>query len=660
LNRDLSFSAVDRAENIRRAGEVAKIFTDEGTTVLAAFITPLDAIRRAVRGIFEPGHYVEIFLDCPLAVCEMRDPKGLYCRARSGLIPEFTGISAPFEVPLGSDLRIPTGEQTVEESLDSVSKWLENRFPDLKRSRSAPLRRSFGRKRVAVIGLDSVPPSLVFGEASRDLPNLKALMEHGAWGTLRSTDPPITIPAWTTITTGKDPGELGLYGFRNRFDYDYKEMSIANASHVEARRVWDYVEESGRCSVVIGVPQTYPPRPHNGITICGFPAPESELPHTFPEEIAEEVSQAAGGRYLTDLIGFRTQPRNQLLCNIYSMMERRFGVARELLIRKPWDFFMMVETAPDRLHHGFWRYASPDHPCYQPGNPYEFAVRDFYRSLDAALGSLLALFDDHTTVFVVSDHGVRTMKGGVCINEWLIENGFLHLRRKPGGDGMVTPDLVDWTRTVAWSEGGYYARIFLNVKGREPEGVVEAAAYEVFRDELAERLRSMDGENGEPLANRVLKPEQIYRACRNVPPDLIVYFDDLNRRSIGTVGHGRIFCSGNDRGPDDANHDPEGIFLVTRMADLRRGVRNGKQITGASCLDVTPTILHEFGLPIPHDLGGAIIEDSFGERGRDETQLVACCESAAKVLFEPPCETMGYTAEEEETIKKRLTELGYL
>ena len=104
LNRDLGFSALDRAENIRRAAEVAKILCDAGHTVLAAFITPLESLRQAVRSLFRPDAFVEVFLDCPLAVCETRDPKGLYCRARKGDIPEFTGISSPFERPCASEL----------------------------------------------------------------------------------------------------------------------------------------------------------------------------------------------------------------------------------------------------------------------------------------------------------------------------------------------------------------------------------------------------------------------------------------------------------------------------------------------------------------------------------------------------------------------------
>lgn len=127
LNKDLGFSSTDRTENIRRAAEVAKILSNAGHTVVAAFITPLESLRSTVRGLFEPGRYVEIFLDCPLGVCEARDVKGLYSRARNGEVSDFTGISAPFEVPTRPDLVIPTGQQTVRESLDMIINWLERK-----------------------------------------------------------------------------------------------------------------------------------------------------------------------------------------------------------------------------------------------------------------------------------------------------------------------------------------------------------------------------------------------------------------------------------------------------------------------------------------------------------------------------------------------------
>jgi adenylyl-sulfate kinase len=654
LNRDLGFSALDRTENIRRAGEIAKILTDEGYTVIAAFITPLEVIRQAVRSLFDPDCFTEIFLDCPLSECENRDVKGLYFRARKGQIPEFTGISAPFERPCSPDIVVSTSGCSAQESLDAVLAYLDRKPNGAAGNCSpAPVHGS-GSKRVAVVGLDSVPAGLIFGEYRHLMPNVQALTEHGLWGSLRSTDPPITIPAWTSITSGKDPGELGLYGFRNRSGFDYN-LTVADSSKVQVKRVWDHLEERGLKSALVGIPQTYPARPHNGLTVADFLAPRIDERFTYPPDLVSELNSRAGGGYMPDVKGFRTEDKDRLLTDLYAMVEGRFRLCADLLRREDWDFFMMVEIATDRLHHGFWRFSRKDHRLYEPGNPYENVMPDFYRYVDGKLASLLAMLDDDTTLIMVSDHGAKSMAGGVCVNEWLIRKGYLVLKQMPEEVTALTPELVDWSRTRAWSEGGYYARVFINVQGREPHGVTPAEQYEATRNEVAALLSAIPNGDGTSVSGRVLKPERLYRAVNGYPPDLIVYFDDLGYRSIGTVGHGKIHVYGNDTGPDDANHDHDGFFLCVRMSDLRKGIRRGCCVQGLNCLDITPTILNEFGLLVPPELGGKVLDiDSAGISSRSFESVPRSESSEAK---DTPA---GFTADEEEIVKRRLAELGYI
>src|SRR5205814_8897167 len=138
----------------------------------------------------------------------------------------------------------------------------------------------------------------------------------------------------------------------------------------------------------------------------------------------------------------------------------------------------------DRIHHGFWEFHDPAHVKYEPGNPYETVIRDYYRYLDEEVGRLLELLDEETAVLVVSDHGAQRLDGGFCINEWLVREGLLVLKSDPK---EVTPFAkldVDWEKTKVWSEGGYYARVFFNVKNREPQGTIEPADYQRFRDEI--------------------------------------------------------------------------------------------------------------------------------------------------------------------------------
>ncbi|MGQ7957245.1 adenylyl-sulfate kinase [Pseudomonas sp. SP16.1] len=126
LNRDLGFSASDRRENIRRAGEVAALMVDAGLIVMAAFISPFRVDRDAIRQLL-PGRFIEVFVDTPLQVCERRDPKGLYRQARAGLIRDFTGLDSPFEAPLAAELRIDTSELEVEEAVERIHDYLRNR-----------------------------------------------------------------------------------------------------------------------------------------------------------------------------------------------------------------------------------------------------------------------------------------------------------------------------------------------------------------------------------------------------------------------------------------------------------------------------------------------------------------------------------------------------
>ncbi|ACM19798.1 adenosine-5'-phosphosulfate 3'-kinase [Geotalea daltonii FRC-32] len=127
LNSDLGFSEADRRENIRRIGEVAKLFVDAGIIVLAAFISPYREDRERVRALFEPAEFIEVFVNCDLAVCESRDPKGLYRKARSGELKQFTGIDSPYEVPFSPELVVNTACSTVKSGVQSVLAFVRDR-----------------------------------------------------------------------------------------------------------------------------------------------------------------------------------------------------------------------------------------------------------------------------------------------------------------------------------------------------------------------------------------------------------------------------------------------------------------------------------------------------------------------------------------------------
>ncbi len=455
-------------------------------------------------------------------------------------------------------------------------------------------------------------------------------MNIGAYCPLESTIPPITVPAWMCMMTGRDPGSLGIYGFRNRSDRGYAALSFANNRMVREDAIWDVLGRAGKKSILLGVPLTYPPKPINGLLVSDFLAPDTSVDYTYPPELKREVEDLVGD-YILDVRSFRTNDKERLLREIREMTAQRFQLARHLVTNHPWDLFAMVEMGPDRMHHGFWRYFDPQHRLHEPGHPLEHALFDYYLELDHHIGELLDSLPSEAAVMVVSDHGAKRMDGAVCLNDWLMQEGYLTLKEPlPVGEVVpFKPDLVDWSSTRAWGDGGYYGRVFLNVAGREPQGIVSAAEAEELKRELSQKLEALPDDQGKPLGSKVFLPEQTYRAVNGVPPDMIVYFGDLHWRSVGSVGHPSVWIHENDTGPDDANHAQFGIcILPPAMSGGKLGLGPSRTI-----YDIAPLILRHFGLEPPPGMGSASVTVG------DESV---------------------YTAEEEAEIARRLEELGYL
>jgi predicted AlkP superfamily phosphohydrolase/phosphomutase len=293
-----------------------------------------------------------------------------------------------------------------------------------------------------------------------------------------------------------------------------------------------------------------------------------------------------------------------------------------------------VEIGLDRLHHGFWKYHDAEHVLHEPDSPYRDVIRDYYRYLDEEVGCLLVNLTEDTAVLVVSDHGAQRLDGGFCVNEWLVREGLLVLHEYPR---EVTPFAklnVDWSRTKVWSEGGYYARMFFNVKGREPYGTIDLIDYEKVRNELKERLEATTDERSRPLGTQVFRPEEVYRTIRKVAPDLIVHFGGLYWRSIGGVGYPTLHVQENDTGPDDCNHAQFGSFILAASNNPLRG-----EIVGAHLLDIAPTLLELGGYDVPSSVQGCSLMAGRAISVSSEAAL---------------------TPADEEVIRERLSGLGYI
>jgi predicted AlkP superfamily phosphohydrolase/phosphomutase len=456
---------------------------------------------------------------------------------------------------------------------------------------------------VLVIGLDSCSPWTLFERFRPCTPHLQELFSRSVRGTLRTIDPPITVPAWAVMFSGMDPGTLGIYGFRHRRPGTYWDQYVPSSRTLLQPMVWDRLSRVGKRVCVIGMPPGYPPPTVNGVYISDFLTPDNAQDFVHPLSLRDEVKAAAGGSYTFD-VTFRADDRERIGRELTEMTRQHLAVARHLWKKEPWDFFALHEIGPDRLHHTFWKFFDPSHPRYEENARYRELCEEYYRSLDAGIGAWLDEVPDDVRILVVSDHGSQAMQGGFAVNDWLIQKGYLALRGprpKPGTPLEQVP--VDWSKTRAWGAGGYYARIFYNVKGREPEGIVPAKDVPAFEGRLTDDLRAIVGPDGRSLDVDVRPPRSIYREVRGDSPDLMVYFRRASWRSAGTVGYDSLYLAENDTGPDDSVHSFEGVYAV-------RGASSGAGTVGPEerLIDIGPTVLRMLGIEVPREVQGRPID----------------------------------------------------
>ena len=260
---------------------------------------------------------------------------------------------------------------------------------------------------------------------------------------------------------------------------------------------------------------------------------------------------------------------------------------------------MMHEIGLDRIQHGFWRFMDPTHRDYHPNHRYRDVIRQYYQYLDDQIEELLQLFDDDTSVMVVSDHGSQKMEGAIWINEWLAREGYLAFTepptrscrwRGPGGLG---------SRTRVWGEGGHYARLCLNVRGREAQGMRRSSrSRSRCRDELIAGLKRWAVRKVSPSAPASTSLRTLWAEQRGIPPDLVVYLGDLAWRSNGSIGSGQIYSFENDTGARRREpHPPRSV---------RDGWQRGaaRRVADLTIYDVAPTILAEYGLSVPARMQG--------------------------------------------------------
>jgi len=553
-------------------------------------------------------------------------------------------------------------------------------------------------QRICVIGLDGATLDLIEPWIQKGkLPTLKKLISNGTKGRLRSAIPPITAPAWSSFITGKNPGKHGLYDFIARRPGTYQTRPF-NASDRNGESLWSLLSRAGKRVTILNVPMTYPPEPVNGFMVSGMGTPATVDDFCYPKEIIHDLRRVVPNYEVQNEGIFDPRGReHQMLQAVQKMTAMRQQTVRHFLTQAEWDFFMVVFMATDWLQHYFWHYMDESHPCHDPEAPaiLKNAILDCYRQIDDCLGEILDCLDDDTLVIIMSDHGFGPQEKYLHVNTWLWENGYLHFKstaqtrlketlfksgitplniyeflRRLGKSRTVAQNLrqrkesvreavnrmflsfndVDWGRTRAYSVGNI-GPIYVNLKGREPEGAVEPGhEYDDLVAELTDALfRLRDPISGDQIVEHVYRREEVFHGDHLTDaPDLLFLPRDMKY-----IGYGLLQFSSNhwlaasDR---SGGHRMDGLLLMHGS-----GVRTGHELASARIIDLAPTILAAMGVPVPTDMDGQVLTNAFVE----DIQVTM------QVGYQAPkqdaaAQAIDLSAKDEDEILERLRGLGYV
>ncbi len=554
--------------------------------------------------------------------------------------------------------------------------------------------------RVFVLGLDAATFDVIDYLVGRgELPHLASIMAGGVRAPLESTIPPVTPPAWTTMTTGVNPGKHGVFDFFFKEEHGYR-LIPNNAATVNAEPIWAILSRQGRRVCVYNVPFTYPPRPVNGVLISGPDTPGITKTFTYPASLKDELL-ARFPDYQIEVrrdrwvISHYQDARGWYQREIMGQMETQFRVIDFLLEREAWDFFMAVITAPDRLQHVYWDAvaAALRQPSLSPSDDAQ-AVFDCYRRIDEHIGRLRQRLGSETAFLIVSDHGFGTLEREVYLNQVFQQAGLLAFER---GALPVGRRLRRWTlaaarthvpvvlktwikrrvalprdpiearvetsvRPIAWGQTqvlalGLWGGIWLNVRGRETAGTVAPEQYDAVCDQVSRLLLALrDPDDGRPLVDRVYRRGELYEgAMLHRMPDLVAVMRGwAYRPGFPRHAQGREVVGLPVRalGPlsGTGHHRPQGVLAMSHPW-LRRGTT-----IAARLLDITPTVLYLMGLPIPQDMDGQVLTEGLApEVLTAHPPAYEGSTQVGDVASQP-----AYSQEDQAVIEERLRGLGYL
>jgi len=489
------------------------------------------------------------------------------------------------------------------------------------------------QRKVILLGLDGLNPELVY-KWQDELPNIKKIMEQGiCYGKVKSCVSPTAASTWSSVLSGKNPGQFGFWDFTYRKDYSYGEPELATSRVRDERTgtLYKILSEFGKKVAVVNVPVSYPPPEiPNGYSISCSMTPDLESEFTYPPSLKEEIKKIIGD-YLIDAspsgTDFRQMNKEETIKRIYDMDKQRFVLTKHFITNKDCDFVFTVIRGTDRMAHLFYRYFDENHVRYTASENYKDGLKNHYRFCDENIGEIMDLIDSNSILGVLSSYSVQRMDGRINLNEWLIHNGYLSVSARPSSLTSLSKAKIDWLKTIAWTTG-YTGRVYLNVKGRESEGRVHPKDYHKVLDELSREILAITDPNGRKLDTRTYKRDHIhFGRYAKYGPDLFVHFDNCYWSTNEMIGYDSIYGYDTTKGPDDGTDAPCGFFAL-----MGPGVGWSSEISGPSLVDIAPTVLTSMSLDIPADMEGRSLVS--------EEERVC-------------------SPEDEEEIKKRLTGLGY-
>ncbi|RZN40553.1 MAG: hypothetical protein EFT35_02780 [Methanophagales archaeon ANME-1-THS] len=470
-------------------------------------------------------------------------------------------------------------------------------------------------RKVLVVGLDGANIDLIkLWAREGKLPTFERLMREGSYGNLESVTPTITIPAWNCLSTGKNPAKLGCFSFVQKAYGSYEFRVYASLVKRE-RCVWDIMSDYGKQNFVFNAPNVLSAYKINGYMVAGCICTAEER-LTYPRSLRAELYKQGYEKDISDFNTLMALNDTEHSKKHKEITEKQCKVLFQFL-EKNWDFGFFVLTELDRVQHRFWDQKE--------------ILLSHYQNIDRNIGELVDRLErkkSEITLIFVSDHGFGKNRNLFLINEWLISKGFMEVRRTPALELLKTmlrilkkPQItkmlkpltriallnqlyislyfntgrtpIIWDKTKAFSYGTW-GTIYLNVSGREPQGMVNEEDYERLRTEIIEGL-------GE-LSVKAYRREELYQGeYLDLAPDIIVQTDDEVSSISARVGEQRVFKEEVGGAHDRLN----GTFIAWGPT-----VKENNEIN-ANLYDITPTILHIFGIPIPTDMDGCVLKEIF-------------------------------------------------